>query len=306
MSPELAVLGNLIVDDVVSEDGTTRLGQPGGAALYAALGARLWGIDVGLASVVGADYPDSVLNLLQESGVDLAGLRRVAGPGLRTWLLHEGRRRQVVHHLDAPPHDAMSPRPSELPSQWRPAAVHLAPMPLATQKLWLTALDGTGALVSLDPYELVDEQTLPGCRATFRRADVLLLSEDELLLQGALDEPRACLPRLVDPTDADRPRFVILKRGARGGLALDSAAGTFLEWPARSAAVVDTTGAGDAFAGGLLAGLLRSQPLAAALRQATVSASFALEAHGASGLLRAGPEDARKRYSEWFAGGRVA
>ena len=43
MSPDLVVLGNLLVDDMVFPDGRTRKAEPGGATLYAALGASLWG-----------------------------------------------------------------------------------------------------------------------------------------------------------------------------------------------------------------------------------------------------------------------
>ena len=73
MNPLLVVAGNLVVDDVVFENGTTSLGQAGGGALYAALGASLWGIPVGIASVVGDDYPDEVLKAVSDKGIDLGG-----------------------------------------------------------------------------------------------------------------------------------------------------------------------------------------------------------------------------------------
>jgi hypothetical protein len=40
--PSIVLLGNLLVDDVVLADGTTRMGQPCGALLYGALGATVW------------------------------------------------------------------------------------------------------------------------------------------------------------------------------------------------------------------------------------------------------------------------
>jgi 2-dehydro-3-deoxygluconokinase len=72
------------------------------------------------------------------------------------------------------------------------------------------------------------------------------------------------------------------------------------EWPARAARVVDPTGAGDAFASGVLAGLLRGDDLPRALRRGVVSASFALEEWGCAGLLRATPAQAEARLAEWF------
>lgn len=312
MNPLLVVAGNLIVDDVVFESGATSFGQAGGAALYAALGASLWGISVGIASVVGDDYPDDVLEAVRDKGIDLAGVRRVAGPGLKIWLLYEGRRRQVVHHLDAPSHAQMSPVLADLPSAWRPSAYHLAPMPLAIQIDWLDSLDSmvspgsqdgsSRVLLSLDLFDLVDEQSLASLQATFRRVDLVLLSEDELLLEGALESPELCLTRIAAGGESATNRLerILLKRGAQGGLVFDRAADSVRPWRPRAATIVEPTGAGDAFAGGLLAGLIVGRPLEEALEQAIVSASFALQGQGAEGLLAASPADCAARSREWF------
>ena len=58
MAKDLVVLGNLMVDDLVFGDGSTRMAEPGGAAIYAALGASLWGLDVGVVSIVGTSFFD--------------------------------------------------------------------------------------------------------------------------------------------------------------------------------------------------------------------------------------------------------
>ena len=58
------------------------------------------------------------------------------------------------------------------------------------------------------------------------------------------DEPRAALRSLA----SGRLRFVLFKRGARGGILYDAREDRFVEWAPRAAAVVDPTGAGDAFA----------------------------------------------------------
>ena len=60
-TPSIVLLGNLLVDDVVLPDGTTHMGQAGGALLYAAVAATLWDARPGLVSVVGDDYPADVL-----------------------------------------------------------------------------------------------------------------------------------------------------------------------------------------------------------------------------------------------------
>ena len=300
MKPELVVLGNLVVDDIVYENGSCRFGQAGGAALYAALGAALWGTQVALASVIGSDYPVDVFEQVKKTRVDLSCLRTVSGPSMRSWLLYEGRRRQLVHRLDSPSHSAMSPEPGILPTEWRPRAIHLAPMPLPVQTGWLRDLAGkTGTLLSLDTFELIEERSIDRCCKAFAGADLLFLSEDELLLSGALDEPQPTLAQIAQRSGGRLAR-VILKRGRRGGLLFDREDNATTHWGSRTDRVVDATGAGDAFAGGFLAGMLRNGDLSQALERGIVSASFALEGRGPSALLTATPEIARDRRTAWF------
>ena len=291
---ELAILGNLILDDVVLPDGATRMGQPGGAALYAALGAQLWGAEVGIVSVVGEDYPAAILEALAERGIDLEGVRRVAGPTLRTWLLYEGRRRRVVHRLDGPTHAELSPGPGDLPAAWRPRACHLAPMPFAVQRELVATLgQRPDVLVSLDPYELVHEEHLGAWHELLAGLDLLFLSEDEMELPGGLAEPEPALRRL-----AGRPgrlSRVLYKQGAHGGLDFDVPADRLRRWQPLVIGVVEPTGAGDAFAGGLLAGQLLGDDPDRAINRGLVSAGFALEGAGPEGLLRTTRQEATER-----------
>ena len=68
----------------------------------------------------------------------------------------------------------------------------------------------------------------------------------------------------------------MLTRGAHGAVLLPE--GT--ELPAMPARTVDTTGAGDAFAGGLCAGLAAGAPLEEAVQLALVTAAISVERDG--------------------------
>jgi ribokinase len=277
------------------------MGEAGGAALYAALGAALWGVKVGVASVRGEDYPIAALDALGARGIDLSGVRALDGPGVRTWLLYEERGRRVIHRLGSPPHEQVSPRPEDLAAHFRDArAVHLAPMPFSIQSALIVALaERSQTAVSLDPHEPIREDNLGAWRAVLAHVDALFVSEDELRLPGAVLDPRQALRSLA----GGRLRFVAFKRGRQGGLLYDAHGRTFTEWPPVPRVSGDPTGAGDAFAGGFLAAIVAGRPLEAALDQAIVSASFALENWGAHGLIAATREEADRRLREWLGSG---
>jgi sugar/nucleoside kinase (ribokinase family) len=293
VSPDLVVIGNLLVDDIVLPDGRTHLGLAGGAALHLSLAARLWGVDVGVASVAGSDYPAAMLDALAARGVRLDAVRKLGRPGVRTWLLYEGRVRRVVHRLGSPTHEEVSPGPDDLPGEWLEArAFHLSPTPFECQRALVRALSSRrGAFLSLDPHEPVREDTLARWRPVLDCVDAFFVSEDELQLEGAARAPREALRRLA----GGRLALIAFKRGADGGLLYDVKADAFHEWPPVRGAVVEPTGAGDAFAGGVLAGVLAGLGTEAALERAVVTASFALEAAGAQGLLTATRAEAERR-----------
>jgi len=301
VAPSLVLLGNLLVDDIVFPDGSTRMAQPGGALLYGALGAAIWGTSVGCVSLVGTDYPVPALDALEERGVDLSGVHKLPGPGVRTWLLYEGQLRRLIHRLGCPTHEQVSPGPEHIPHAWHAAsAFHVAPMPFAVQRRVVAALAAPpGRFVSVDPHLPITEETLEDWRLALADANAFFPSQDELLLEGTRDDPRRVLPRLA----AGRLRFIVFRQAASGGILYDAREDRFHPWTGRAAKVVDPTGAGDAFAAGFVSAHLEGLPVAACLDRGVVSASFAIEGLGVASLLRATRSEAEARSRRWSAAG---
>jgi sugar/nucleoside kinase (ribokinase family) len=187
----------------------------------------------------------------------------------------------------------MSPTSEAIPLAWRSArAFHLAPMPFDVQQALLAALPSEdGRLVSLDPYVLLQPDTLAAWRDLLPRVDALFLSEDEMELPG---------PDALRELTGGRLKTVVFKQGAKGGTLFDAAADRLVPWKPRAGAVVDPTGAGDVFAAGVLAGWLRGEPHERAIQRGIVGASFAIEDWGSAGIFRATPEAAEGRRREWF------
>ena len=300
--PELVLLGNLLVDDVVYADGSTRMGAPGGAMLYSSLAAALWGARTGCASVQGDDYPEWALAELRARGILLDGVRRLGRNGIRTWLLYEGSLRRVIHRLGCPSHEEVSPAPDDIPPAWRRArAFHLAPMPLAVQSALVHAIRArespdSPAFISVDPYVLVTADTLGAWRTLLAHVDAFLPSEDEMLLPGAAAEPARVLASLA----GGRLRYVFSKRGVAGGHLYDAQTRRLHDWPGTApGASFEPTGAGDAFMAGFVTATLEGQPVAAALRRAAVTAALAISGVGPEGLLRATREQAERLLAGW-------
>jgi sugar/nucleoside kinase (ribokinase family) len=298
VTPAIVLLGNLLIDDVVFADGATRMGQPGGAILYGALGATLWDARPGLVSLLGHDYPADVLQTLQQRGVDLSGVHALSRSGVRIWLLYEGQLRHLIPRLGCPTHEEVSPRPEHIPTEWRAAAAfHIAPMPFGVQRSLVTSLrDDAKRFVSIDPHLAVTEETLDDWREVLADVDAFFPGEDELLLEESHTSPHRALPRLV----SGRLRFVAFKRGATGGILYDAHEGRFHRWTTRADTVVDPTGAGDAFAMGLVSAHLEGRPVDACLQRAVVTASFAVEGWGPEALFAATRADADARLHRWY------
>lgn len=295
--PDLIVLGSFAVDDIVLADGTTRLGEAGGAMLYAALGAALWGVRVGVAGPVGDDYPRAALDALRARHVDGTGLRPLGRHGLRVRLRYGATGRHLLRLPGSPNLAEAAASAADIPDAWWSApAVHVAPMPLSRQRALVVALRRCGctAMLSVDPHTPVTAATLDVWGLVLGHTDVFFVGEADLQAHAPDAEPDRWLVALA----GGRLAHVVGKRGEAGGTWLDVRTGRRFAWrPAGGGTLVDPTGAGDALAGGVLAGLTRGEAPRTALVRGLVSATFAVEAWGAAGLLAATRQEAERRFA---------
>ena len=74
----------------------------------------------------------------------------------------------------------------------------------------------------------------------------------------------------------------------------------YYTWDARTAPVVDQTGAGDAFSAGFILAHLDGLPIDTCLQRAVVTASFAVAGWGPEALLAATRTEAEARWRQWY------
>jgi sugar/nucleoside kinase (ribokinase family) len=96
---------------------------------------------------------------------------------------------------------------------------------------------------------------------------------------------------------------LVIKMGEQGSLVCERE-GALWQVPAYPSAVVDTTGAGDAFCGGFLAGLVAGASIPECAAMGTVSASYVVEARGALATERPTPPARHERLGHVLKGTR--
>lgn len=135
------------------------------------------------------------------------------------------------------------------------------------------ALDSRQALYVLDPQFTTATLATPGVVQTLELADVFVPNESEALQVTGAANAEDALKIL-----GRRTELVVIKRGPLGAIAMHRGARS--EAPALVCDAVDTTGAGDCFNAGLIAGLLAGDSLEDSLRQANVCAGLSTTAPG--------------------------
>lgn len=291
----ILTIGELTLDDVIVEDRNVDWKQAGGGSLYSAVGAALWNTRSAICSTVGLDYPVVLLDEIAEAGIDLTAVRRTPEcNSLGLWLLYEssGTRHQLEKSAGGTFRqlDALRPRSNELVST--PAGIHLAPQSSEGHAVALADFAGSQAVITLDlliePYIDIGRYT----EGNFlHRVDAFLPSVTEVVDLWGHDDInvlRTQLSRLgFDGT-------LVIKRGPLG---VDVAtSGQVVRVPAAPSTVVDVTGAGDAFCGGFLAGLIATGDPILAAAHGVVSSSFVVETRGGlTALTSLDPERAAAR-----------
>jgi sugar/nucleoside kinase (ribokinase family) len=289
----LLVVGSIALDSVITPFGETA-DDPGGSALFFSAAAALLH-PVKVVGVVGRDYPLGALKRLEARGVDLAGVETADGESFR-W---KGR-----YSYDLANRETLDTRlgvfagfQPKLPPSFRSCRyVFLGNI---DPELQLGVLDQVHEpkLVACDTMNYWIQSKRDVLLELLRHIDYLIINDSEAReLSGDWNIYRAARWVLTHG-----PRGVVVKQGEHGALLMDSE--RLFKVPAYPLEeVFDPTGAGDAFAGGFMGHLARTDDLSPDnLRRAMVyggaMGSFAVEEFGIRRfeVVTAGDVEARVR-----------
>ena len=244
MSKKLLVVGSVAFDDVETRAGK-RKEILGGAATYISLAAS--GLcPVRLVAVVGEDdFPEEHVALLSSRGVDLSGLERVKGRTFRwSGVYSDDFSSRTTLDTQLGVFASFSPKIPKAHAD--PDLVMLGNINPELQIAVLDAVEGA-PFVATDTMNLWINIARDALGAVMRRTDLLIINDEEAhLLTGERQIVRAAAG-----VRAMGPKAGIIKRGEHGAF-LFHEDGMFFAPAFPLPEVVDPTGAGDSFAGGLL------------------------------------------------------
>jgi sugar/nucleoside kinase (ribokinase family) len=282
-SDPLLIVGSIAFDDLDMPTGEYR-DVLGGAATYASLAASLVARgSTRVVGIVGADFPEAHLGELRARGVDTTGVERAAG---RTFRWH-GR-----YSADLASRTTLDTQLNVFAdfSPKIPAAHRASPFVLLgnihpklqvavveqVQRPTLVAADTMNFWISGEPAALAE---------VLKRIDLLVINDEEARELSGIHN----LVRAAADIRKRGPKLLVIKRGEFGALLFDDAGAFFVPaYPLED--VLDPTGAGDSFAGGLMGylasrGEVSPHVIRKAMFFAAALGSFCVEGIGPSRLL---------------------
>jgi sugar/nucleoside kinase (ribokinase family) len=271
----LVVVGSVALDSVETPAHGRRDDVLGGSAVFFSYAASFFA-PVRLAGVVGEDWPPQHVEMLRQRKIDTAGLQTISGGKTFRWsgryLANMNDRETLSLSLNV-----MAEFDPVLPEHYRQSKFLF--LANGATEIQMRVIDQCPAaeLVVADTMDHWIVNDRDNVLKMLKRIDGLVLNDSEAkLLTG--DEN---LVRAGHGVLGMGPRFVVVKKGEHGAIFF-SQHETYVLPAYPTCDVVDPTGAGDCFAGGMMGylaerGNFEPKTLKQAMAYGTVVASFCVE-----------------------------
>ncbi|MEO1008590.1 MAG: PfkB family carbohydrate kinase [Planctomycetota bacterium] len=309
----LIVTGTVGIDTVYTPDHGHRENVLGGSCTYFAAAASFYCRPVRVVGVVGDDFPEQLRSTIDRfAGVDHSGLEVRSGSKTFRWggkyLDNMDQRETLYTDLGV-----LAEEPPAVPPHFRDSRyVFLANTHPAVQLSLLEQL-GERRLAVADTMDLWIDTARPELEQLLQKIDGLVLNFDEAEQLTGRRNTVSAARHILDLG----PRFVVVKKGEHGCIIVHrDGIAALPAYPTEE--VVDPTGAGDSFAGGMM-GSIASEAEAdasmdpgdfAAIRRAvahgTIIASFNIESFSLDRLATLDRGEIDERYRAFAAMVRVA
>jgi len=281
---DMVVVGHFAIDLIIPLNGTKPRRRLGGPPTYVSLSAIKLDSSVSVISKVGGDFPEKYIFWLRRKGVDLSGLKIDETSKTTSFLIryYPNGGREMILKSRAP-----SIFIEDLLSSPEAKAIHISPIANEVSTDLIREACSIAPIVALDPQGLLRCFNNDGRMRLHKigsldflmNVEVLKSSEREIKVLTGRDNVLEALRKVRD-YGVD---VAIATMGERG--AIISYNNKIFSVPAaKPKAVLDPTGAGDAFIGAFLAEYIRGEnPLWCAC-MGTAASSFLIEKIGPKGF----------------------
>ena len=298
MKNKLLVVGTMAYDAIETpHDKVDRI--LGGAATYIALASSKFDVDCGLVSVIGDDFEDNDLKILTDLEVDIEGVEQVAGEKSFFWSgkYHDDMNGRTTLETQLNVLENFSPN---VPNSYRNAEVMMiGNLHPGVQLTALNQMNRKSKFVILDTMNFWMDHFRETLDKVIGRVDLITINDEEA---RQLSEEYS-LVKAAEKIHAMGPKYVIIKKGEHGAM-LFGEGKVFITPAFPINHVVDPTGAGDSFAGGI-SGILANtnridfETLKKGIIYGTVLASFTVEQFGTKALLEVTSDSIKNRIKQF-------
>ena len=284
-NPELLVVGSIALDTRDGPFGKVRE-ELGGSAVYFALAASLI-MPVKVAGPVGRDGVERVHNALEGRPIDASLLQVLDAPTYR-WKAHQEHGRNIDLGSSDSIYDAWEPQVPPDFAGW----AFVGSMRPDRQAQAMRMLGGAG-LLAADAMMSYVQARPPESKDVLKRSSWYFCNQEEFAAFGGEDPEHFRRQWWLDG--------LVLKAGSRG-VTVHTPDGSVHVPALTDHPAFDTTGAGDALAGGMLAGWLSTGAERSGLQDALICgvacASLTIESIGVRGIATATPKLLDERIAE--------
>ena len=228
----------------------------GGSGTFVGLAASQFGVEIGVVSVVGGDFSDHYLEMMNTKGINTAGIEIIKEGKTFFW--------SGKYHNDMNSRDTLITELNVLenfnpvvPENFKDASiVMLGNLHPLTQASVLDQMSKQPKLVVLDTMNFWMDIALNDLHDVLKRVDVVTINDEEARqLSGEYS-----LVNAAKKIHSMGPKYVVIKKGEHGALLFNE--GRMFFAPALPLAeVFDPTGAGDTFAGGFCGYLAKTEDI---------------------------------------------
>ena len=267
----------------------------GGSGTFVGLAASQFGIETGVVSVVGGDFPESYLDMMNEKGINTEGIEVIKEGKTFFW--------SGKYHNDMNSRDTLITELNVLenfqpvvPEKFKDAGiVMLGNLHPLVQASVLDQMSETPKLIVLDTMNFWMDIALDDLHTVLKRVDVITINDEEARqLSGEYS-----LVNAAKKIHTMGPKYVVIKKGEHGALLFNE--GKMFYAPALPLAeVFDPTGAGDTFAGGFCGYLAKTENISFdnmknAIIYGSNLASFCVEKFGTERMQELTAAEVKKR-----------